>query len=299
MTTVGDMMYHLGGVPVTGELTTGTIFWVDSATGSNSNDGTDIDHPVADIDYANAKCTANSGDIIYVFPGHAETASTQITLDVPGVTVIGLGRGRARPAITAHASGVDLVNVSAASVHLENIRLIGATSCSALINLAAGGDDFSARKLSLEHGAAPTTAVTVNADRFSFRDCYWLGTADGPAYGIAIEITGKDDWEVIDCVFNYARFGLDSAGIACNADLSEGQLITGCKFMGMTLTAVDFNSSSVATVPRGMISHCDVTGFAGFTVANAIDAGSLGIIECYLTDAVAARGFRIPASTPN
>ena len=63
------------GVPVLGGgaiTTTGSIFFVDSVTGSNGNSGADSDHPFATIDYAIGKCTANKGDHILVMPGHNE-----------------------------------------------------------------------------------------------------------------------------------------------------------------------------------------------------------------------------------
>ena len=87
------------GMPVIGGAysTTGSVFFVDSNTGSNGNSGADKDHPFADIDYAIGRCTASKGDIIFVMPGHSETAATQITCDVAGVSIIGLGRGGNNP----------------------------------------------------------------------------------------------------------------------------------------------------------------------------------------------------------
>src|SRR5688572_29807952 len=110
----------LPGVPPT----TGAVYFVHSS-GSNGNKGTSSDQPFATIDYAVSRCAANKGDQVIVMPGHTET-TTAIGLDVAGVAVIGLGFGRNRPALTATTAATDLVNVSAASCAMTNIRLVGA-----------------------------------------------------------------------------------------------------------------------------------------------------------------------------
>src|SRR3990167_10072931 len=94
------------GMPVLGggsiPATTGTYYFVDSATGNNTNSGKDPNEAVASIDTAIGLCTASKGDIIIVMPGHAETTTGEITADVIGITILGLGFGRSRPTITAN-----------------------------------------------------------------------------------------------------------------------------------------------------------------------------------------------------
>jgi hypothetical protein len=54
-------------------LTTGNIFFVNSANGTNSASyGQNPDAPTATLAYAIGLCTANQGDRIYVMPGHTE-----------------------------------------------------------------------------------------------------------------------------------------------------------------------------------------------------------------------------------
>ena len=114
----------VSGMPlIGGYMTTGSVFFVDSVTGSNNNSGLDSDHPVATISYANDLCTANKGDIIFCMPNHAETLSAAggITLDTAGVSVIGLGRGTDRPEITLGTTEAADVLISGANVTLENM----------------------------------------------------------------------------------------------------------------------------------------------------------------------------------
>src|SRR5688572_2883165 len=73
----------------------GSIFFVHSGTGSNSNDGSSPDSPMATLDAAIGLCTASKGDTIYVMPGHAETiaAADGFDADVAGVSIVGIGWG--------------------------------------------------------------------------------------------------------------------------------------------------------------------------------------------------------------
>ena len=233
--------------------------------------------------------TANNGDIIYVMPGHAET-TTAIAANVAGVTVIGIGRGRARPTFTATTAASDLVDVSAASVCLKNIRLVGAASgVTALIDIAA--DDFICEGCSLEQAATPLMGVTAAAgsDRFRFSDCTFLGTAAGP--DCAIDIEGAcDDWIVERCNFNYqSSAGLDLAGIR-SSTTDTGVLVSDCRFIGMDATAIDFNSSST-----GLLEKISVLS-NNATVAEMIDAGLCGFVDCRVANA-AKSGAVIPATT--
>ena len=114
----------VSGMPlIGGYMTTGSVFFVDSVTGSNNNSGLDPDHPVSTIDYANDLCTANKGDVIFCMPNHAETLSAAggITLDTAGVSVIGLGRGTDRPEITLGTTEACDILISGANVTLENM----------------------------------------------------------------------------------------------------------------------------------------------------------------------------------
>lgn len=101
----------------------GNVFWVDSVTGSNGNNGKLPTQPFATIDYAVGRCTANKGDFILAMPGHNEgiTAAAQIDLDVAGITLYGLGTGSNKPTIDFdNASGS--VAVGADNVAIFNIR---------------------------------------------------------------------------------------------------------------------------------------------------------------------------------
>ena len=87
-----------GGIPPT----TGDVYFVHSSTGNANNTGLTPSDALATIDGAINKCTASQGDIIIVMPGHAENiaAATSLVVDVAGISIIGLGRGRNRPVLS-------------------------------------------------------------------------------------------------------------------------------------------------------------------------------------------------------
>lgn len=111
-------------------VTTGNVFFVNSATGRNSakdgsGQGTTPTQPFATINYAISQCTASNGDVIYVMPGHAETIAAGATLacNIAGVRVIGLGYRNTRPSITFNGTD-SVIAISAASFGLKNLRLL-------------------------------------------------------------------------------------------------------------------------------------------------------------------------------
>jgi hypothetical protein len=104
----------------------GSVFWVDSTTGSNGNPGT-YQRPFSTIDYAVGRCTANKGDIIFVKPGHTETviAAAGLDLDVAGIAVIGLGAGSNRPTVNFTTATTADMDVDAANITVYNILFTG------------------------------------------------------------------------------------------------------------------------------------------------------------------------------
>ena len=134
----GNELLNRLGLPAT----TGSIFYVDSVTGSNTtNDGLSSQFPLATVDAAINKCTANKGDVVIVMPKHAEsfTAADGFDADVAGITIVGLGWGDFRPTFT-FADTDATVAVGAASVRLSNLRFVGGISAVVVgVNVEAAG----------------------------------------------------------------------------------------------------------------------------------------------------------------
>lgn len=289
------------GMPILGSggnMTTGSVFFVHSGTGSDATaNGKDPSAPFATWDYAIGRCAATNGDTIFIMEGHAETVTAAITMDVAGVTVIGLGRGRARPAITP-SGAIDTVDVTAANCHIENVRLIGqAADSTASMNIA--GDDCTVVNCIIEQGATPLVGVTIaGADRFQFLGCLFLGTAAGPDVGIDIETGDSEDWVVQDCTFNYVQsVGCDLAGIRASFKQSGG-LVKNNNFIAMNVTAIDINSS-VNALSDGLIVDNRIGAIAAVAnIDTLIDAGGYLLCGNLGTDLPAEAGGTVPVTTP-
>jgi len=300
MTTFGDQVYQLGGVPVGGDFTTGDVWFVHATTGSNSNDGKKPSTAFASLDYAIGNCTATKGDIIYLMPGHAET-TTAIALDVAGVSIIGLGRGRARPALTATAAATDLINITVANCYFRNVRLVGAASdCTALVDLSTAANDTIFEGCFFEQAEEPLYAITLNADRCEWHNCVWTNSVNGADASIAVETTTKD-CIVKDCMFNYGLYGLDLAAIYGPGDPlpeADGWIVDGCTFLGMEVACIDINSSTVANI--GSIISNSTVGAAADTedMDTLFDLACFGAINVKCTDNPDSRGVQAPLVTP-
>jgi len=138
--------------------TTGSVFYVSStsATATANNTGTSPTEALLTVDQAINKCTANVGDVIYAMPGHAETiaAADGFDADVAGISIIGLGRGSARPTFTFSTTD-STVAVGANSVSFSNLRFVAGVSA-----VVVGVD------------------VETTVTDFQMEDCefYWGGT---------------------------------------------------------------------------------------------------------------------------
>jgi hypothetical protein len=280
----------------------GDIFYVDSGGGgADATEAGTFEQPFLTIDYAMSRVnqTGNNGDIIFVKPGHAETVTT-ITCDIPGVAIVGIGVGRSMPAITAGGTAVDTMNVTAANVHIENLRFVGAAAATSHINLAATATDFECVDCVIEHGAAPLVAVTIvaAADRPTFDGCQFIGTADGP--DVAIDFEGEvDNWKVVNCTFNYSPNGIDAACIRADAQVVPGGLVDNCRFICVSAPFIDFDSSDSLS-GDGLLSNIVATIGPTTTPADidtAIDQGGYVNVNVLVSKAVTDSGSRIPVAT--
>lgn len=124
----------------TGKVFTGMLFVVDSSStldrdvASNGN----FLRPFSTIDYAigrasartaNAHPAANSGTLILVLPGHAETITTadQIDADLAGATIWGAGSGADRPTLTYTVAAGEFT-IGANNTTVGNIRFLSSVT---------------------------------------------------------------------------------------------------------------------------------------------------------------------------
>lgn len=190
----------------------GTVYFVNSATGSNTYDGKGWETALATIDAAIGKCTANKGDVILVAPNHAETltAAGAITADIAGISIIGLGVGSNRARITFGTSTAASILITGASTKILNI--IGIAGIDGLINpfnvQAADVElDIEWRDGSASVEAARAVLTNASADRFKLNLNY-LGYIAGNAVVNAVRLVGCNDGDI-----NVNFYGVASTSI--------------------------------------------------------------------------------------
>lgn len=133
----------------------GEEYFVDSTNGSASNSGKDWENAMLTIDQGINKCTASNGDTVYVAPFHAENlgADSAIDINLAGVQVIGIRRGREMPTLTCTAAAGDC-KLAAANTSIRNLRFLGWT------------------------GGAITGCIEVSAADCSIIDCEYRDVTD-------------------------------------------------------------------------------------------------------------------------
>jgi len=235
----------------------GTIWWVDSghaAASDSAGFGGNPDKPLATIDYAIGKCTANAGDVIMVMPGHAETLSAAgaIACDVAGVTIRGLGGYATMPKLTLDTAVTTDIDISAAEVTIENIW-------------------FEA------HFADITACLDITGKGCTLRGCRFVESTGNMNFLIVID-TGTanqcDGLLVEDCWFqcpdaaNTNAISFDAAQDAC--------IIRNNVFCG------DWGTAAIATV--GVVTNVVIENNLIYNAAAAADScinlavGSTGVV---------------------
>lgn len=202
----------------------GNQYFVDSgATGaSDNNDGLSWGSALATLDAAIAKCTANNGDIIWVAPGHSEsytTTGTKLTVDVAGVTIIGLGTGASRPTFTFGHTGATFA-ISAASAYLQNLLLVTNVDLVTTFCTISAADctlvDIETRDTT-DKEVVDAFITTAAADRLKVYRHIHNGYVDGNANARVWKLVGVDNALFERCIFNtkVTTAVINFAGTAC------------------------------------------------------------------------------------
>ena len=294
------------GVPILGSgslvpITTGTYYFVDSNTGSDTPaHGKTKDRPFDTIDYAIGRCTASKGDVIIVMPGHTETISAAggITADVAGITIVGLGNGGNRPIITFSATASTFA-ISAANVTVKNIiTTISIDEVVSMFNISGAdctldGVDFRPYGALGATGQARQFAAITGA-RCTIQNCTHRQYTAAGAAQVWITTDATDGHKILNNdVMITANASTSSHWIGSSAAPTE-ILIAGNRvlFLGATITGV----ITLTTAATGMICGNYLGSGTSVATATAIVADAAFVFENYWIDDAAASGILAPAA---
>ena len=209
----------------------GDAFFVDSNAGADTNKGTSWENALATIDAAVNKCTASNGDVIWVHPAHAENlaADSAIDIDLAGVSVIGIRRGRLMPTLTGTAIAGDC-KLAAAGVSIRNLRFLGGIDAMTGIVEVSGADcailDCEYRDVTGQ--ATDAIITTAAADRLLIDGLRFMGAA-GAGANSAIAVVGADDTEIRNFYIygNFAVGGIDfRTTLSARVNIHTGKIWT-------------------------------------------------------------------------
>lgn len=142
----------------------GDAWFVDSAAsgaGVTTSHGRTPDSPFSTLAYAFSSDLVGSGDVVYVMPGHTETvdAAGDITMDIAGVRVVGLGSGSARPTFTWATSTAATWLITAANVTVENVLCTTTGTIDVVAGILVTGADCTIIDLEARESAATSQFV--------------------------------------------------------------------------------------------------------------------------------------------
>jgi len=207
----------------------------------------------ATIAGALTRCTASSGDTIFVLPGHTEafSSATTATWNVAGVNIVGLGSGTMRPTLTLDTGATSTINITAENIKVKNIIVVAnfADIASAFTLTTAAGftledvevrdtssilnflnvidtdttsnnaDDITMLRVRRLGDGATTATHIIKMDgtnkRLRVKDCYFAhASVDNGALFMVIA-TGKvvTDMEVSGCIMNFVGVSSATAGV--------------------------------------------------------------------------------------
>lgn len=200
---------------------TGSVFWVDSVTGSDSNAGTERKKPKATIFGASgglSLTTNSSGDVVFVEKTHRETVSSAYTWAKIGVWLVSLGTSGDRCILTSAVAGV-FITVTGVNNRFINFSLPSATAATTAKVSVTTGNGFYLRGCAFEAGASDQTdqVLISGADncRIASTTFKVVAAAGAGTTQVGLTVTGAaiGNW-FEDLSFDGGSFGWSQAAMS-------------------------------------------------------------------------------------
>lgn len=286
------------GVPLLGSgssipSSTGTYFFVSSATGSTGNTGLDPGQPLLTLAAAIALTTSGKGDVIILMPGHAETVSTVITLSKSNVRIAGLG-GYA----VFTGSGASILTITGDFCEVSGCEFIIATTKKAITMTGADFCEIHDNVFFSAVGGTASHFIHMLTTACTFNNIYrnkFISNLVVAAAGVTqtSHITGLGIGNVIEHnLFVAGRATTDNAGVVTDgivfaAAADTGNMVrwnTFTEFNGATFTAgINYGTTAVAgsvmcvenNLMLGTAANAVVNGSNAANFANNIASGTV------------------------
>lgn len=300
MTTVADMLFHLGGLPVMAGVPfsmNSQYYFVDVANGSDDNDGLAPDRALATLIAAEDKCVANQHDTVFLISGSSGLNMTAaLTWDKNYTHLIGICAPvqvaqRARIFQLSTLTGASpLFTVTAQGCIFKNFYCFqGVDDATSLINWQVSGQRNYFENVHFAGGGHATCAVNgSNSLRLvgsngenKFVNCTFGVDTVAAATGVAcLSLSGGTPRNIFEnCNFSLYAGNANALFVEWEAlsAIDRYMIFDRCRFIntGGTTMSEAFKIPASVTTHRRVFLH-DCWGY-GFTDWEASDRGVLYI----------------------
>lgn len=243
-------------------LTSGNIWWVNSATGSDAagTAGQDRERPLATIGQANTN--ASDGDVIVLQSGHTETLSSALSLKA--VLLVGIGTSSGKPAaqLKIDNAGASCVQFAATAGEIRNVYFPASVQSNTSGN---GKVRFTCTGMATISGCYfessandQLPALSIDSSPAYVENCTFVSTATSiatrPTRGVYIS-GAIADLRLVGNTFDSGTVGFSSVAL----DLSAG-----------TITRLRAHSNSFLRGADASIASASVGYFVPSTTSGAV-----------------------------
>lgn len=286
-TTTAKFNQARGALRFTTHLTMGDVYFSDSGNASaGANSGGNPSDGAATLAIAQALCTANNGDVVYVADGHAESviAAAGMTFSTSGVSYIGLGNGRKRPVITFSTSTAAQMIVSGAQILFQNIvfDFTGIDAIVAAISVTGADVAFDNCEFicnSATAGVVKGLLSAATADRWKITNSRFIGTAANSGTTTTCQI-GHESGVDYDFSNNF-HCGKMTQAILNTATVLRGRISGNQIVVGTGTSAITMAAASTPAIAGNRMNVASgttpITAAAGLILGGNTYAAAAGV----------------------
>lgn len=260
------------------------------------------------IDAAVSVCVANRGDVIYVAPGHTETLSsaTAISLDIAGITIIGLGNGAQRPTLTFDTATTTTIPVSAANIKISNMiftanfaDIVSVFTLTTAKNFTLENCYFKATATNMNFlYVVDTNTTTDDAQGLTIRGCKWIEPDTATLSMVKMDGTNSD----VIIQNNYLNIGVNNNKASLVAIIT-GKILTSAQITGNTVYRLNTDtatgailvttdgSTNTGVIASNFAQHADTAAELLVTASSGF-----GVFQNYASGVAGASGYILPAA---
>ncbi|MDE2098987.1 MAG: hypothetical protein KGL39_17165 [Patescibacteria group bacterium] len=280
-------------------------WYVDGTNGNDANSGIDPGAAVKTLGQAFTLASAVNGDTIVILPGYTQTLSDNtFTIAKSGLKIVGLGRGTLRPTFTLDTGTTSTINVTAASISIENCLFVADYAAIVTVFTLTNAPDFQLKNCQFNDTSSilnalaivTTDATSHHADGLMIDSCVWLSLTASAAISLVKAAGTNDRFSITN---NYVSAATTSG--AAIIPISAGKVLTNLKLLnneflltGAAGTSTGYVITTNGSTNSGLIDGNQFRNLATSPLLVTASSGfSYGIN--YHADAADASGYILPA----